>query len=224
MKVSCIIPVYNEADRVSRVLDVVVGHELVGEVIVIDDGSADNSKAILANHSGIRLISYAPNKGKSFAIMSGIKEAKNDIIMLVDSDLVGLHNANITSLISPVVENRADIAISLRKNSLLIYKILGLDFVSGERVFHKNIIEDIGALARLPGYGLEVFLNRIIIKKRLRLKVVWWGGVISPRKSKKIRWWQGVMGDWDMIMQILSMLTVSDILYQMYKMRTLRVR
>lgn len=156
--------------------------------------------------------------------MSGIQEAKNDIIMLVDSDLVGLHDANITSLISPVVENRADIAISLRKNSLLIYKILGLDFVSGERVFHKNIIEDIGALACLSGYGLEVFLNGIIIKKHLRLKVVWWGDVISPRKSKKLGWWQGIKGDWNMIMQILSTLTVSDILYQMYKMRTLRVR
>ncbi len=224
MKVSCIIPIYNEAERVSHVLDAVVGHELVGEVIVVDDGSTDDSKTVLEKYSDIRLISYPKNRGKSFAVMTGFKESKNDVVMMIDSDLVGLEPKNITDLITPVLEGRADVSISLRKNSALIYKLLELDFVSGERVFHKNIIEKLDELEHLPGFGLETYLNGIIIAKCLRLKIVYWKAVISPRKSKKMGWWQGMRGDYKMVLQILSMLSAPKVVSMIYRMRALRVR
>ncbi|HEV8601462.1 MAG TPA: glycosyltransferase [Patescibacteria group bacterium] len=79
IKVSCIIPTFNESARVAGVLEAVVGHQLVSEVIVINDGSKDNTEEILRTRPGIKLISYQPNRGKSHAIMMGIKAAKNDL-------------------------------------------------------------------------------------------------------------------------------------------------
>ncbi|MEK7576369.1 MAG: glycosyltransferase family 2 protein [Patescibacteria group bacterium] len=222
-KVSCIIPVYNEAERIMGVLNAVVGHELIDEVIVVDDGSTDNSKKALENRSGIQLISYIKNRGKSFAIETGLKKSKNEIVMLIDSDLIGLQAGDLTQLIEPVVMGQADIAITLRKNSLQIYKIFGLDFVSGERVFHKGIIGDLEQLGRLPGFGLEVFLNRIIIDQKLKLKVVPWENVISPRKSKKVGRLQGTYADYAMIRQILRTVSAREVVRQIYRMRALRV-
>ncbi len=223
-KVSCIVPIYNEANRVSSVLNAVVGHEMVGEVIVVNDGSSDNSKEVLEKWQGIRLISYEKNRGKSFAVMTGIKESQNDLVMLIDSDLIGLDRKSISDLIVPVTGGRADMSISLRKNSLLIFKMLGIDFVSGERVFSKELIGNPDQLGGLPGFGLEAFLNRIVIAERLKLKVVHWKNVISPRKSKKVGWWQGTKGDFLMILQIISTIKLSGLLYQMFKMRSLRTK
>ncbi|MEK7150922.1 MAG: glycosyltransferase family 2 protein [Patescibacteria group bacterium] len=222
MKVSCIIPLYNEAERVLGVLDAVVGHKLIDEVIVVDDGSTDNPKARLEHRTGIRFISYTQNRGKSFAIETGLRESKNEVVMLIDSDLIGLQADALTQLIEPVVSGQADIAITLRKNSLLIYKLFGLDFVSGERVFHRSIIGDLAQLGRLPGFGLEVFLNRIIISQQLRLKIVYWANVISPRKSKKVGWWQGMYADYSMIRQILRTVSAREVVRQIYCMRRLR--
>lgn len=223
MGVSCIVPVYNEGERVLRVLDVLVGHAFIDEVIVIDDGSLDNSRAILEKKEGIHLIVHQKNKGKSFAVKSGIQEARNDIVMLIDSDLIGLDPGDITRLIEPVINGTAEISMSIRKNSLLIYKMFGIDFVSGERVFHKSIIEDLTQLERLPGFGLEVFLNRIIIARHLSLRVVSWPGVISPRKSKKFGWWRGLTSDYKMVMQIVSIIGYGGALAQILKMRALRI-
>src|SRR3989344_7595866 len=102
MKVSCIIPVYNEAERVLGVLRAVVGHPLVDEVIVVNDGSTDTSKAVLENQPGIRFFSYDENRGKSGAIAYGLAQAKNELVMFIDSDLIGLSAESIAALIFPV--------------------------------------------------------------------------------------------------------------------------
>ncbi len=223
MKISCIIPVYNEGARVRGVLDVVVGHSLVDEVIVVDDGSTDSTAEVLTGYKGIRVITQK-NHGKTYAVMVGIRESKNDIVMLIDSDLIGLQARHITELATPVLEGRADMSITLRKNSLLIYRMLGLDFVSGERVFNEKIIRDLNALTHLPGFGLEVFLNSIVIAKNLRLKVVWCDTLVSPRKSKKMGWFAGMMGDGRMIGQIASLISVSGMIAQMLRLRELRIK
>ncbi len=222
-KVSCIIPVYNEGPRVGAVIDTARNHPLIEEIIVINDGSTDNSKAILEKHPGIHFISYDKNHGKTFAVMTGIKQAKRNLLMLLDSDLTGLTPENLTDLITPVIHGRADMTISLRKNSLLVYKLMGLDYVSGERVFDRSIIGDLEALAHMPGFGLETYLNQQMIEKKLRLKVIKWPQVISLRKAKKAGWWEGTKADIGMVFQILSMVSVSGALKQMWDMRKLRV-
>jgi len=224
MKVSCIIPVYNEAERVGAVLDAVVGHPLIDDIVVVEGGSTDGSLEALKARQGFRLIALDKRNGKTHDFMVGLGQCKNDLVLALDSDLVGLTPAAITALIEPVTSGQADVTLSLRKNALLVYKLLGIDFVTGERVFSKRLIKDPSFLATLPGFGLESYMNQLIIEQSLRIKIVRWPTVISPRKSSKFGWWKGVKGDFGMVMQILSMLKISGVVSQILKLRALRIK
>lgn len=68
MKVSCIVPVYNEAKRVLAVLDALIHHEMIDEIIVVNDGSTDDSELLLKEVKGIKFITYTKNKGKTQAL------------------------------------------------------------------------------------------------------------------------------------------------------------
>lgn len=221
-KISCIVPAYNEATRILPVLDVLLKHPLIDEVIVINDASSDGTKELLNKVEGIVLVNNEINKGKTKSILTGLHKSKNDTVILIDSDLIGLSQKAITDLIDPVLKDQVDITISLRKNALSIYHMLGIDFVSGERVFEKKILlENEEELLGLPGFGLEVFINNIIISKNLRVRVVGWPEVISPRKSAKLGFFSGSWGDFKMIIHILRTVSLWQIIYQNYKLRKL---
>lgn len=223
-KVSCIIPAYNEGPRIRAVLDVISTSPFINEIIVINDGSKDDTKKVVEQYQNVKLISYSENKGKTFAVMMGLLQAKNDIIMLLDADLAGLTRADIGNLVSPVVSKKVDVSMSICQNSLLPYRILGVDFASGQRVFHKKIISDFGMLEQLPEYGLEVFLNNIIIENKLKLKIVNWKKVIAIRKSQKVGWWYGNLGEIKMTSQILSTVSFPKLVFQTIHLRSLSAR
>lgn len=222
-KISCIIPAYNEAKRIKNVLDVVLNHPLIDEIVVINDGSTDDTEKILKNITGIKLISYKKNKGKSYAIMKGFKETRNNLIILLDSDLLGLTTNDISNLIKPILENKADISISLRINSPKFWRLIGIDYISGERVFNKKLIDDFSKIKKLPGFGLEVFFNKYIIKNNLRIKIVKWNNVKSPYKISKDGFFKGIKGDIKMMYQIFKTIGLHGTLYQIYKMRKQRI-
>lgn len=221
--ISCIVPVYNEKSRVLKVLNVLVDHPLIEEVIVVNDGSTDGSGEILRKVKGVRLISYKKNKGKSYAVMLGIKASRHNLILTIDSDLIGIEEGDVTNLIKPVINGHVKVAMTLRKNSLKIFKLFGLDFVSGERIFYKNLIGNIDDLRKLRPFGLEVFMNELILKKGLKIKVVNWKDVITPRKSKKFGFWIGVKGDFKMVKQIFGQLGFFGVVRQFWKMWKLKV-
>lgn len=223
-KVSCIVPAYNEALRIANVLNVLIGHELIDEVIVINDASTDNTEEVLNSFPAIISISNEKNMGKTYSLRVGMEKAKNNLVILIDSDLLGLTKENLTNLIAPVTSNQADISISIRGNSLPIYKLLGLDFVSGERVFNKNIIEQPSQLNTLPGFGFEVFLNSIILQKKLRIAVIPWPNVQSPRKSTKFSYWEGQKRDFKMILEIISIIKITGVIKQFYFMLKQKVK
>lgn len=217
-KVSCIICAYNEAERIGGVLAAVTDHPDLDEVIVVNGGSTDRTAEVVRAYKNAHLIT-CENRGKSYAITVGLSNAKNPIIILLDADLKGLTAESVTALIAPVTSGNADMSISLRKNSLPAYRFIGLDFVSGERVFRKALLsERLPEIAKLPGFGFEVYMNRLIINQKLRLRVVDLKNVISPRKSAKIGWWKGRVADLDMIREILKVIPLREVLYQNYKM------
>lgn len=220
-QVSCIIPAYNEGPRILGVLKAVCGNPLVTEVIVVDDGSTDGTRELLKAHEGIHLIALPKNHGKTFAVMTGLKQARHDHVLLLDADLQGLTAEAITELIEPVMKGEADMTLSLRKNSLSVFRYLNLDFISGERVFHRRVLGDLNALSKLTGFGLEVFLNQKAIEQNLRMKSVDFKDVITPRKFVKFGWLKGVWGDFTMIIELLFSTRFYGLFVQFYQMKRL---
>lgn len=91
--VSIVVPAYNEQPRLPNTLkalaDFARAHPQVTEVLIVDDGSRDETSAI-ARHCGesiVRLISYGPNAGKGYAVRRGVMEAQGDQILVTDADL-----------------------------------------------------------------------------------------------------------------------------------------
>jgi hypothetical protein len=160
--------------------------------------------------------------GKTQAVLTGLKTAKNPYVMLIDADLIGLTHEALSDLIKPILDNNADISISLRSNALSFYKMLGLDFVSGERVFKKDLLLNKQTeLEKLPGFGLEVFINEQILANQLHIHISFWRSVISPRKSAKLNFFLGSLQDIKMIHQIMSTISPQRCVFQIFYMRKL---
>ncbi len=221
-KISCIIPAYNEGKRIGQVLRAVHRHPYVQEVIVINDGSKDNIKEVVKSFKGVKLLTNKVNQGKCKAMLRGMKAAKHDYYFFLDADLVNLQPHHITRLIEPILKEEAEVAISLRKNAPWIYKKIGLDFISGERVFHKGLLKEYEQLATLPGFGLEVYINEHIIKNKHRISVVLWEEVESPYPNRKYGWMKGSLRFLGMIRQIEKVIGIRGAARQIVHMHRLK--
>jgi len=225
VRISCIICAFNEAPRIAAVLAVASVHPFLNEIIVVDDGSTDNTAEIVKQCASVRLISYPVNRGKSFAMATGVAMAENDILMLLDADLTGLAVEHITALAAPVLSGKADVSLSLRQNSLLIFRAIGLDFVSGERVIRKELLSEVlEEIHGLPRFGIEVFMNRQIIAHQLSVAVTHWPHVTQSRKTEKLGFWKGILAEWRMIADLLQVAYPLVLISQTYHLLSLRTR
>ena len=224
MKLTCVIPAYNEQARIGAVLQAVLGHPQIDEVLVIDDGSADGTSAVVATYPQARLITLVQNGGKTAALARGFAETRSDIILLIDADLTGLSPAHLSALIAPVKEGRAAMSISLRDNAPFLWRWIGLDYISGERALRRDLLAGQDeALRRLPKFGFEVFLNSLILRQKAPLAVVRLPGVKSPVKSVKYGFWAGMKGDIGMMRDLFRAVPPVGLLRQIRTMRRLRV-
>jgi glycosyltransferase involved in cell wall biosynthesis len=222
--ISCVIPAYNEGSRIASVLAAVVGHPLLDEIIVVDDGSTDETQAAAKQFKNVRLLVQATNIGKSGAICMGICASAGDFLLLLDADLVGLTEDDVTALILPVLRGTADASISLRKDALLPWRVIGLDYLSGERVIRRDLLAGhLDAIGHLPGFGLESYLNRVLIRQKSRVKVIWWEHVGHTYKARKYGIWKGIAGEARMLMNIVETISLSGTAHQIIAMLRQRV-
>ena len=111
--ISAVIPAFNEARTISHVINTVLRTKEVNECIVVDDGSTDaTSKKIEKYKKDSRFIyiKLPKNKGKGFALRTGIKKAKNEIILLLDADLKNITPQKIRKIITPVIKDKVDVS------------------------------------------------------------------------------------------------------------------
>lgn len=224
MRLTCIIPAYNEAARIGAVLQAVLGHPMIDQVLVIDDGSVDATSQVVRGYPQARLITLAQNGGKTAALARGFAETQSEIILLIDADLAGLSPDHLTALIAPVAAGRAAMSISLRDNAPFLWRWIGLDYISGERALRRELLAgQEAALRKLPKFGFEVFLNSLVLSTQARLVVVRLPGVKSPLKSAKYGVWTGITGDIKMIADLLRVVPPLGLVRQILRMRRLRV-
>jgi hypothetical protein len=213
--VSCVVCAYNEADRIRNILDVIVGHPALDEIIVVNDGSTDATEALLKSYPQVCLLSHSPNRGKTYALSRGVAAARYEHLMLLDADLAGVTAADIDALVAPVMRGEAEVSISLRSNSLWIYRRLGLDFVSGERLVPRALLEGaVEAMQRLPRWGGEVYMNDLFIRAACRIAVVKWPRVFNIRKYQKTGLWRGALAEASMIADAVRVLSPLGVVRQ----------
>ena len=118
MKLSIIIPVYNEEATIVEVLKRVLNEKVSGiekEIIVVDDGSTDSSKFKILNSkiTGVKKIFHKKNLGKGAAVKTGIKNSTGDYIIIQDADLE-YHPKFIKFLLEPIFKKRAKVVYGTR--------------------------------------------------------------------------------------------------------------
>lgn len=221
-RISCVICAYNEAQRIGAVLAAASGHPLLHEIIVVDDGSTDDTAARAERFADVAVIKLHPNQGKTLALAAGVAAASGDFVMLLDADLDGLTAPDLSRLAEPVLDGGADASISLRGDSLALYRAFGLDFVSGERVLPRALFGDPAqSMAGLPRWGCEVFINERIIALGLRVAVVDWRHVFHTPKHRKVGAWQGMAEELRMVGDALRVLSPAGVLRQHVELKRL---
>lgn len=207
--ISCLIPAWNEAARIGAVLNAVADHPALAEVIVIDDGSTDGT-ATAATRQGVRVIRQ-PNGGKASAVFHGASLARGTHILLLDADLIGLTAQDVDLLVAPVLADQCDATISLRGNSPWLWRAMGVDYISGERVLPAAHLR----ATTLPGFGLEVHINRQWRLARTRVRIVRCPKLASPAKARKKGLLRGIAADIGMMRDIFRTASVTEVARQL---------
>lgn len=185
MKVSCIIPAFNEGPRIAAVTSVLSKCDFVDEILVVNDGSADNT-AEAARATGIEVLSLPVNMGKGAAVSRGISATSGEVILLLDADLVGLTRKHVQDLLAPVIRGDADMSIGIFRGGRVFTDLAQLttSFLSGQRALKRSLIEP--SELEDTKYGLETVLTQIASEKSLVVKKVYLDDLTQVVKEEKM--------------------------------------
>lgn len=164
---TCIIPFYNENPRIVSVLKELVKVKNLSEIICVDDGSTDNTGGVVRKYfPHIKIIRLVKNQGKTTAIKTGLLHIKSDTILLVDADLQGLDNIEITNAINRMHNTAIDMIILRRMYAPAFLKINRSDIlISGERILRRQDLLNVLAL-KPKKFQLEMAINKYMMNAK----------------------------------------------------------
>jgi glycosyltransferase involved in cell wall biosynthesis len=190
MKLSVIIPVYNEDESITEILRRVQATKLVNEIVVVDDGSGDGTRDILQTldgKNGVKVILHEQNQGKGAAVRTGLTAVKGDILLIQDADLE-YDPRDYPQLLQPIMEGIADVVYGSRflggprratmywhmvANKLLtfmtniLYDNILTDMETGYKVFRREVID--GMVLHANSFDFEPEFTAKILKRKYRI-------------------------------------------------------
>lgn len=191
MKLSVVIPVYNERATIETLLGRVEAVGLADEILIVDDGSTDGTRELLhqlaAGRPHLRLILHEKNAGKGAAVRTGIQQARMDLVMIQDADLE-YDPRDVPALLAPLHEGKADVVYGSRfmgaphrttmfwhlvANKLLtlltniLYNAILTDMETGYKVFRRELIQSIPLRANRFDFEPEVTAK--LLRRKVRL-------------------------------------------------------
>ena len=220
MKISVVIPVYNEAATIAELISRVQSVDISKEVIVVDDGSTDGTRDVLARlekrYDNLRVFLQAKNRGKGAALRTGFELAVGDFVLVQDADLE-YDPADYPALLKPLMEGKADVVygsrfLTTKEHRVLFFwhsvgnRLLTLisnmftdlnltDMETGYKAFKREVIQSIKLEQDRFGFEPEVTVK--IARMRLRIYEVgisYYGRTYE--EGKKIGWKDGVKALW----------------------------
>jgi glycosyltransferase involved in cell wall biosynthesis len=215
MKLSVVMPVYNEQATVEQVIAHVLAVPLDIELICVDDGSSDGSREILSRlqqaHAQLRVELQPRNMGKGAALRRGIQLATGDFVIIQDADLE-YDPSDYPALLRPLLEDKADVVYGSRFLGSAPHRVLYFwhsvankilttvsnaltninltDMETCYKIFRREIIQSIPIEEDRFGFEPEITVK--IAKRRLRIYEVgisYWGRTYE--EGKKITWKDG---------------------------------
>ena len=209
MKLSVIIPVYNESKSIEEILRRVQATDLANEIVVVDDGSVDGTRDLLKKLDGkkhVRVIMHDKNQGKGAAVRTGLDAATGDVLLIPDADLE-YDPRDYPLLLKPIQEGLADVVYGSRflggprrvamfwhmvANYMLtfmtniLYNTILTDMETGYKVFRRKVVQDMPLHSKR--FDFEPEFTAKVLKRRYRIFEV--AITFNPRdyaEGKKIK-------------------------------------
>jgi glycosyltransferase involved in cell wall biosynthesis len=222
MKLSVIIPVYNEAATLEEIIHQVRGTKLPHQIIVVDDGSSDGSPAILerlqnGSQPSLTILRHFQNRGKGAAIRTGLAAVTGDLVLVQDADLE-YHPSDYPALLVPFADPAVEVVYGSRnlqrnpKSSFTFYwggRLLSwitnwlygsriTDEATGYKVIKTELLREIGV--ETDGFEFCPEVTAKLLRRGVAIQEV----PISyhPRswdEGKKIQWYDGAVAIWTLI-------------------------
>ena len=195
MKLSVIIPVYNESRTIREIIQRVQAVGLADEIVVVDDGSTDGTRQVLSElgsagqplRFSLRVILHEKNQGKGAAVYTGIQNASGDVILVQDADLE-YDPRDIPALLKPLQEGIADVVYGSRflggprrptmfwhmvANQLLtlmtniLYDTILTDMETGYKLFRRQVVANMKIRSRRFDFEPEFTAKVLKMKARI---------------------------------------------------------
>ena len=218
MKLSVIIPAYNERDTIAETIARVRASPVPKEIIIVDDASSDGTAEVIASLAGddLKLLRQPTNQGKGAAIRRAVSEVAGDIVLIQDADLE-YDPADYPALIAPILAGEASVVYGTRAPRFqgmrwphrifnwiaallanLLYRARITDEATCYKVFRTDVLRSLPLKCQRFEFCPEVTAR--VRKRGLSIREV---PVTYQARSvgagKKIRWWDGLVALWTLV-------------------------
>lgn len=196
LKVSVVIPAFNEEEHIGKVVKMAKAVDEVDEVMVIDDGSEDDTVKA-TKQADAKVVSFKENRGKGYAMKKGCEIAKGDILIFIDADLKNINPKKIKGILDPFKEGYEFVKTRFdrrggRVTRLTAKPLLGHFFPEIEKKFEQPLSGQIGIKKELmkrldleEDIGVDIGILIDVVEMNAKTKQVYFGWLVHDERKLK---------------------------------------